>query len=46
MGESSFAFEALEEGGNADVGEMVFGEVLEEIPSALEEADAATDTRF
>ena len=40
----AFAFEALEEGGDEDVGVVWVGELLEEIAATLEDAKAAPYT--
>jgi hypothetical protein len=44
--QAALAFEALKEGGHADGRVVEIGELLEEIPTALEDPHAAADTGF
>jgi hypothetical protein len=46
QGKPALALEALKEGGQQYFGILAFGEILKEIAAALEEAEAAADTRF
>jgi hypothetical protein len=44
--QAAFALKALEEGGDEDTLVVLVGELLEEIASALEDAEAAPDASF
>jgi hypothetical protein len=44
--EAALALEALKKGGEADIGVMQVGELLEEVATALEDAQTAADPSF
>jgi hypothetical protein len=44
--QAALAFEALEKGGDADLGMVDLGKLLEEIATALEDAEASTNPGF